>query len=186
MPCAALPAAVLVGCSGVPGTALALALFIEAPALRFELVRAMATGLDGTPPPPLLDRLGKLGQPNCCCCGCCCGCPPEAFRSGVAVGGGAAPAVAPAPAELEWTDTCPDAAVRPLVTEFPGDGGGPDADIGECNSIRSISVEVESSWAGEVSLALRWDCCKSASINAARPKFKSRLEAEMQSRQKDD
>ena len=31
------------------------------------------------------------------------------------VGGGAAPA------ELEWTDTCPDAAVRPLVTEFPGD-----------------------------------------------------------------
>ena len=72
----------------------------------------MATGLDGT----LLDKLGKLGQAgaaNCCCC------PPEAFRSGVAVGGGAAPAVAPA--ELEWTDTCPDAAVRPLVTEFPGD-----------------------------------------------------------------
>ena len=109
VPCApaAPPPTVLVGCNGVPGTALAL--FIEAPALWFELVRAMATGLDGT----LLDKLGRLGQAGaaycCCCCGC--GCPPEAFRSGVAVGGGAAPA--------EWTD--PDAAVRPLVTEFPGD-----------------------------------------------------------------
>ena len=100
-------------------------------AFAFAVTAALlvrATGLDGTPPPPLPDRLGQAGASaaavaavNCCCCCCCC-CPPEAFRSGVVVCDG--PALVPV-AETTDPPGPPDAAVRPLATElFPGDGGG--------------------------------------------------------------